>query len=319
MSYIQQISFKGNQDAITIAHLQEMMNLGSLPWLGVDSNVIMDDSAYLHQRGRMHGDIVPAAWRNALSNPGNILTSYWTGINAWAVISVADTNLCTNAFVKIYDTQLYTLLTSTGSWKRVDNTNGRPRYAFDWYPLANFSSSSAGSSYYDPTDNKVGWSNVPTSGDRVAPDVGSPTNAKYRTLHNNLMLPVDVVDGSDVIAVFATCKVQLFTVDGTAFNATPKFMCNLGVDFKPTAASVLNAGNLTGVNYHVGSGASASIQIPADGSSKRFSYITMWDTSTSINGVADSYYCIANGNYAGALTVEQATNNLPLLQFNASI
>jgi len=309
-------SFVGDQDEITIAHLQEMMGLGSLPWLGVDGSVVMDDSAFLYQRGRMHGDSVPAAWRTALSNPGDILTSYWTGINAWGVVSVASTNLCTNAFVKIYDTQLYTLLASTGTWERVDGTNGRPKYALDWYPLANFSSSSTGTNFYDPADGRVGWSNVPTSGDRSSADVGTPTNAKYRTLHNSLMKPVNVADGSDVVAVFATCMAQLFTVDGAAFNATPKFMYSMGVDFKPNKDSVLNSGNLAGVTYHVGSGGSASIQIPSDGTAKRFSYITMYDTNTSTNGINDSVYVLANNRYAGALTVAQAAANLPVLRFN---
>lgn len=314
----------GEQDTITIAGIAAAMGpvVGGHTWMGADASVKLDDSGIVYQGRRMHNDSCPTAWRNALTtqgiNPSDVVNYnpvldpniFWSGMNAWVVVVVDANNTCTNAFTKIFDYQIYYKSKATGLWVRVNSSsNGLPKFALDWYLLANFSALKTGVTYY-AQDGRPCFSNVPagagdgTIGVSTDRDVASAATAKYRMLHNSLMSSA-YVDGADVDGVFATCKAQLCTLDGAAFNATPNLLLSLGIDFKYKIGSVLNTdkratgdGDLRGVGYHQACGGSVGVPIPSDGSVARFVFSTSRHTGTSISAVDTSPYVVANGHNA---------------------
>lgn len=336
-------NFEGTQDAITLAHIESMATALSSN-NGVDPQFIMDcasgwistKGAYIYQGHRMHGDSAPDWWVNdppthALDQRGTdpsvtavtlpegpaalwynpILVNYWNALNAWGVVWVHEDNTTTNAFTSMYDVQLYVLSLSTGQWTRVDASDGRPKYPFDYYALATYALTDTGSFTFDQSTSRRGWNNCPVAGDRSA---SSAVTTKYRISHNAL-LPMVEVDGSDVGGIFVTCKARLFTSDGAAFNGVTKLYGQVGSDIKPELTSALNTGDLAGATYYVGAGGGNLVELPTDGSSMRLSFCTVGGSgfSTNIDGANDSVYGAVNPVY---LSYDEISANLPVLKFN---
>jgi hypothetical protein len=311
--------FRGNQDAITAAHIENaatsvaqasphfVMGSPSLSW-------VIAKGAYLYQGNRMHGDSAPSWYSSTFSQPGDIFTRYWDALAPWGVMWTDATNTTTNAAACMYDVQIYTLSKDTGGWSRVPAGNGIPVYPFSFYPLDRLTYPPDATGTFivaDGVATRLGCSNVLTPADRAT---ASADTAKYRILHNALH-PMVEVDGSDVGGVFATMQAKLFTVDGAALNGVTKIYAQIGVDYKPDLASAINTAEFLGVYYYVGAGAGNLIELPADGSPVRVSFCTVGGTgySTNIAGADDSVYGALNPVY---LSHGDISANLPVLKFN---
>lgn len=304
-------NFSGAQDEITLAHLQNAMGLNDHVWSGAAAGWLTGfaSKGYLTMGNRLHGDNAPRGWISTLTKQGTdpgdagtynaALVSPWNYLNMWTVVSIGAANTCTNAYIKIYDSQLYTLSSSTGAWSRVDNTNGRPYYGMDLYPLDAFSGAVAATRARD-VDGRECWNNY--------------SGGVFKLLHNPLTQMIVLADAEDVIGIFATAKAALVGLNGAALNNTPEIMFNIGCDGKYNTDTIGN-GVLAGTTYLPGYGSSASIEIPSNGTPVRASFITMavadTDLSTSSNsGWTDT---ITNIPY---LTEAQVSANLPVLKFN---
>lgn len=319
-------NFRGNQDAITLSHLVTMMSAlpqGSSQFLmGVtDPNQLWTMGAYIQQGFRMHGDSVPSWAAAALTDPtkndvGGVLQRYWNAINSWAVIWPHSTNTTTNAFVSIFDAQLYVLSSSTGKWTRVDSGNGSMPFVFPYYDMTTAAWQQAGSFFNDPLYSRYATATVRNAANRGAAATIPGDESKFSYAHNAI-IPFLTVDGSDVAGVFATCKARMFTIDGAAFNGTTKIMMDIGVDFKPETSTALNAGEFAGLTYYPGSGGSDWIQLPTDGSIQRLSYCTVGGSGFSVrlDNSNDGTWSANNRVY---LTYDEIAAKLPVLRFNAA-
>jgi len=312
-----------NQDEITLAHLTSSMGTNDGTWYMPNAGWLTSFANYgfITTGRRLHGDNQPRAFVNTLTNRGTdpavtsvtlpggpaslwynpALTNYWNLINCWAVIVGEESNTCTNAYTAVYDIQLYTLLASTGRWTRVDSRDGRPAFAFSWYPTTAWNSAVAGTNYYDDYGH-TGWTNT---------YLGA-----FKNLHNAFM-PMQTVDASDVIACMATCKARLFNPTGAAFDATPKIMISVGMDNKYNTDS-LGSGVLSGATYLPGLGGSASKLLPEDGSPIRVTFSTMRATNTVVGGSTDSVWTDNPANIP-YLSESEMSNNLPVLRLNAPL
>jgi hypothetical protein len=332
MSYYK---FRGIQTQPTIADLDSACGLHAdyEGWTAMAPKPawVSDNGAYFFQGARMHGDSVPfwpgladGMTEPTRNDPGGVLKRFWNCLNAWGVVWVGSTNTTTNAFCRIFDSQLYVLLRSTGQWTRVGNHNGRPAYTFTWWDLDNLIISTNGVAYHDRY-GREGWSNVPagnsglgTAGDR---NTASADTAKYRLLHGGLV-PMVEVDGSDVIGVMVKAKASLFTINNEALNGVTSFGVQVGSDFKPELTSVLGEGELAGMTYVTGSGGGRQTILDTLNEVKDVYYITMKSSTASGNGqnggYADFPYKVANGNdpWACLPSYETVAANLPVLRFN---
>ncbi len=307
-----------NQDEITLEHLTSCMGVNDGTWKDPAAGWLTSfaNYAYITTGRRLHGDNQPTAWVNSLTNRGTdpditqitqpgadpatwynpMLVNYWNRINCWGTIVQEASNTCTNAYAAIYDIQLYILSASTGQWSRVNSShNGRPSFPLLWYPKNTFTGSITGVNSYDDYGN-AGWTNFYTGIEK--------------NLHNALM-PGQVVDASDVIGVMATCKARLFNPAGTAFDATPKIMVEIGMDNKYNT-DTLGSGTLSGVTYLPGMAGSASKLLPADGSSIRVTVSTMRTTDTVVGNAFNSVWTDDPANIPYLSEAEMAAN-LPVL------
>ena len=306
------------QDEITIDHLTSCMGINDGTWKNPAASWLTSFANYgfLTAGRRLHGDNQPNDWVNTLTNRGRdpaitqltqpgaspatwynpCLTGYWNYINCWTVITAEASNTCTNAYIAMYDIQLYVLYNSTGKWTRVDTRNGRPIFPLAWYPTNSFSGPVDGVNYYDEYGH-AGWTNY---------YLGTQKN-----LHNALM-PMQLVDGSDVLACMATCKARLFNPTGAAFDATPKIMIQMGMDNKYNS-DTLGEGVWSGAYYIPGLGGLASKLLPVDDTPIRVTFSTMRATNTVVGNAFNSIWTDNPANIP-YLTVAEMTANLPVLR-----
>ena len=313
--------FIGDQDTITRADIENWMGLNDHDWSGAAAGWLDTFAAksYITMGSRMHGDNAPRNWVSTLTNQGTdpavtsvtlpggpaslwynaALVNPWARINMWAVVSIGAANTTTNAYIKLYDAQLYTLSSVSGRWTRQDNSNGRPKFGMDLYPLNAFTGGTAATAGY-ASDGKAGYPNY--------------SGGAFKLLHNPLISMTTIDSPEDVSCIFATLKAELFVPSGAALNGVTEIMVGVGCDGSYNADGLGN-GTMAGATYYPGLGGGASLAIPNDGSSVRVGFCTTTTANTGLGDASDSVWTDTPGNLP-YLSMDEVEADLPVLLFN---
>jgi len=234
------------------------------------------------------------------------IASWWNRLSPWFSACPATGNTCTNAGIRITGAQCYVLNNITGLWSRVGgyvqrNVMTSPKYFLLGASTA-YVSDGASARIFSDAINIPAFPFCPNSADWNTAD---PTTTIYRIIHATTMDKI-VIDASTVGGVFAYFDAQLVSTNGQAFNATPDFLIECGID------AYINddgpgTGSLLGAPYVPNIAISAFKSLPSDGSRGRYYIGTFMGTNT----YKDNSSQFQQNGGIGALTSSQFQSNMP--------
>lgn len=242
-----------------------------------------------------------------------IQTTWANRVIPWFVAIAASDNTCTNAAVRILDTQTY-LLDTTGIWTRQGYTQQFPSSCSGYTIVAGVTSAGYScATLYNDTINVPAFPFCPTSGDWAAP---SSVTSKYKYLHTNAAARVVVPDPSALRGVLVTFKSQIVSTNGSALNGTPKFLIQAGIDAGYDDWQVGEVGGkLEGAPYSPAIAASRWSYANVDGTF-RDHYVATFTAADSYQDLTSAY---SVGGGVSVQTAAQFAANMPNRAYQATL
>ena len=240
-----------------------------------------------------------------------IKTTWANRIIPWFVACAASDNTCTNAAIRIFDRQVYTL-DNSGLWIREDYTNPFSSACTGYTIVAGVRSSPyTTANLYNDSINIPAFPFCPTSGDWAA---SSSDTSKYRYLHTTIGSRIVLSDPSLLRGALLTFKSQIVSTNGQPLNGVPKFLVQAGIDAGYNNDSP-GSNALEGALYSPAMAGSRWSYANVDGSF-RDHYVATFTAADSYQDLTSAY---SVGGGVSVQTAAQFAANMPNRAYQATL